>query len=323
MCTPNRRPNGKLAWPPVPSLLRLFPVAASFAGLLALALLPLRAADPRSPSADYPNPDTQLTFKARGALRDADGLTFLNLGVRIHRGVATLWGSVPTAELAQRAVETVRLVPGVTTVKNELAVVPPDGFGPEILPSISLAPETWPAPLATATPPPGGALVTRPGEHGPVPGQPALSGQTPPAAETTAETRPSLSGAVSLLPPIAGSSTPPAKPGDPPVMLLSPVVPGSSPAPTRADTPPTWRPVQPAAPASVPLAQAVEQVRQADTRFTHLIADVRDRVVFLRGTVAHGEDTMALAQALSRVPGVERVVVDKVQVMPPTHAAGR
>jgi hypothetical protein len=322
MCTPNRRPNGKLAWPPVPSLLRPFTVAAAFGCLLALALLPLRAGTPWRPSDDFPSADTQLTFKARAALRDADGLTFLNLGVRLHRGVATLWGSVPSAELAQRAVETVRRVPGVTSVKNELAIVPADGFGPEILPSISLTPEKGPAP-ATGNPPPAGALATRPGEHGPVPSQPVLSGQTPPVAATTAETRPSLSGAVSLLPPIAGSNPSPAKTRDPPVMLLSPVVPGSSPTPTPANSPSTWRPAQSAAAAPAPLAQAVEQVRQADPRFTHLEADVRDRVVFLRGTVAHGEDTMALAQALARVPGVERVVVEKVQVLPSSRAGGR
>src|SRR5438067_230132 len=80
MCTFDRRPNGKLARPPVFSPLRPFPVAASLVCLLALALLPLRAANPWPPSDDFPGADTQLTFKARAALRDADGLTFLNLG---------------------------------------------------------------------------------------------------------------------------------------------------------------------------------------------------------------------------------------------------
>jgi hypothetical protein len=271
---------------------------------------------------DFPSPDVQLTFKARAALREADGLSFLNLGVRLRQGVATLWGSVPSADLAQRAVETVRRVPGVTTVKSELAIVPPDGFSPEVLPSISLAPESEPAPLTT-NPPPGGALVARPGEPGPVSGQHTSTGQTPPAPATTAETRPSLSGAVSLLPPIASSSTPPAKPRDPPVMLLSPVVPGPSPSPEPPESSNTWRPVQSPAAVLPSLAQAVEQVRRGDPRFSHLEAEVRERVVLLRGTVAHGEDTMALAQALAKVPGVERVVVDKVQVTPPSRAGGR
>jgi hypothetical protein len=100
-------------------------------------------------------------------------------------------------------------------------------------------------------------------------------------------------------------------------MLLSPVVSDS------LDSAKMWRPVQSPAAASVPLAQAVEQVRRADPRFSHLEAEVRDRVVFLHGTVTHGEDTMALAQALAKVPGVERVVVEKVQVTPPSRAGGR
>jgi hypothetical protein len=323
MCTLNRRPHGEPARAPAPAPLALFTAVASLALLLALAPLSLRAGDPRPAGADFPGPDTQLTFKARSALRDADGLTFLNLGVRIRHGVATLWGSAPSAELAQRAVETVRQVPGVTSVRSEIAVVPPDGFGPEVLPSISLAPESEPAPIASTNPPPAGALVTRPGEHGPVPGQPALSGQMPPATATTAEAHPSLIGAVSLLPPVAGSTAPPAKPRDPPVLLLSPVVPGRALSSAPPDASPTWRPVTPVQPAAGLLSQAVEQVRQADPRFSRVEAEVRDRVVFLRGTVARGEDTMALAQALAQVPGVERVVVDKVQVTPPSRPSGR
>jgi osmotically-inducible protein OsmY len=295
----------------VPSLAALFAVAASLAWLLGPVLLPLPAVAAAHAPEDFPSADAQITFKARAALRDADGLTFLNLGVRLRHGVAILWGSVPSSELAQRAVETVRRVPGVTAVKNELAVVPPDGFSPEVLPSISLAPETDLGPLAT-NPSPGGALVARPGERGPVPGQPTASGQTP---------------AVSLLPPIAGNTTPPVKPRDPPVMLLSPVVPVPSSSPDPEDSSKSWRPVQPS-PAiplaqAVSLAQAVEQVRRADPRFSRLEAEVRDKVVLLRGTVTQGEDTMALAQALARVPGVERVVVEKVQVSPPSRAGGR
>src|SRR5262249_42888856 len=151
-----------------------------------------------------------------------------------------------------------------------------------ILPSISLAPEADPLPLTT-NPSPGGALVARPGERGPVPGQPTASGQTP---------------AVSLLPPIASSGSPPAKPRDPPVTLLSPVVPVPTSSPDPPDASKSWRPVQssPAVPLAqaVSLAQAVEQVRRADPRFNYLAAEVRDKVVFLRGTVAQGEDTMAL-----------------------------
>jgi len=61
------------------------------------------------------------------------------------------------------------------------------------------------------------------------------------------------------------------------------------------------------------LALAVERVRQSDWRFLNVRAEVRGGVIRLRGTVAHGEDLMALAQAISRLPGVERVIVVDVR----------
>jgi hyperosmotically inducible periplasmic protein len=61
------------------------------------------------------------------------------------------------------------------------------------------------------------------------------------------------------------------------------------------------------------LALAIERVRQSDGRFLNVRAELQGGVVRLRGTVTRGEDLMALAQAISRLPGVERVVVIDVR----------
>jgi osmotically-inducible protein OsmY len=55
------------------------------------------------------------------------------------------------------------------------------------------------------------------------------------------------------------------------------------------------------------LAVCVERLRQSDTRFRDIQAEVSDRTVLLRG--GDGERLMAFAQALTRLPGVQRVVV--------------
>lgn len=58
---------------------------------------------------------------------------------------------------------------------------------------------------------------------------------------------------------------------------------------------------------------AVERLRRLDDRFRRLRAELHGRVVILRGDVTHGEDAMDLAQAIAKVPGVERVMLQYVR----------
>jgi hypothetical protein len=54
---------------------------------------------------------------------------------------------------------------------------------------------------------------------------------------------------------------------------------------------------------------AVERVRRSDARFRSVRAEVHGKVIVLRGNSENSEHVMMLAQALSGLPGVERVVV--------------
>lgn len=64
--------------------------------------------------------DLMLTVVARKAMFDDRELGPLNLGVRVHHRVATLWGTVPSPVLAQRAVQTLKRLPELVQVVNEL-----------------------------------------------------------------------------------------------------------------------------------------------------------------------------------------------------------
>jgi hypothetical protein len=67
---------------------------------------------------------------------------------------------------------------------------------------------------------------------------------------------------------------------------------------------------------SVDLAQAVEQLRQTDARYRWLRTEVVNGVVRLSGFVPRREDAFVLAQAVARVPGVQRVVVEHLHPVP-------
>jgi len=61
------------------------------------------------------------------------------------------------------------------------------------------------------------------------------------------------------------------------------------------------------------LDQAILVIRQGDKRFAALRHNVRGRAIYLSGTVTTWEDAMDLARAVSRLPGVERVVLAQVR----------
>src|SRR5262249_40590378 len=57
------------------------------------------------------------------------------------------------------------------------------------------------------------------------------------------------------------------------------------------------------------LASAVEKIRRGDARFRSVLAEVRGKTIILRGNGENADQVMLFAQALSGLPGVERVVV--------------
>ena len=99
--------------------------------LLSRAGLPacLRAADPPAAvTAGKPDrsvDDLKLTGLARKALYQDKRLAGLNTGVTVQQGVATLWGRLTSADVAQQALDRLRQVPGIVRVVDTTKIVPP------------------------------------------------------------------------------------------------------------------------------------------------------------------------------------------------------
>jgi BON domain len=228
--------------------------------------------------------DLRLTVAARRALGKDQALASLNLGVSVRGGVADLWGTVPTPALAERAVQRVREVQGMTAIRNELSVVPRSEAAEDVPKEASAASEG----------PPAGALAGLTGTPGPAPGLPSSQAPTPTKPPAPA----GLDTAVSLGRPIAAPEA--ARAGPRPLAELGrPVALPNGPRPAVA-------PQDPAA--------AVDQLRRGDPRFRRLRPEVRGGVVTVRGAVRRGPDLMAFATAASRLPGVERVLLTPVQI---------
>jgi osmotically-inducible protein OsmY len=98
-----------------------------------------------------------------------------------------------------------------------------------------------------------------------------------------------------------------------PVTLMAPVRAGG-PAPSRGPGP-VVAILEPRPLAEPPdLASAIEALRRKDERFRRLTLEVRQKTVYLRGTVARWDDVTELANAVRRLPGAEAVILDRVQV---------
>jgi hypothetical protein len=95
------------------------------AGLLLVAAAPLRAVDaPARPPASALGliQDLRLTVLARRAFQDDRVLRPLNLGVKVRNGVATVWGPVPSKEVARQVVARLEAINGIEEVRSELQV---------------------------------------------------------------------------------------------------------------------------------------------------------------------------------------------------------
>jgi hypothetical protein len=218
--------------------------------------------------------DTLLTLSARRTLvADAD-LAPLNIGVSVHWGVATLWGAVPSPALAGRAADLLRRQPQFREVRNTLLIVPRTPP-----PGDDIAPDTPAA--VTGGSAPGGELAAMPGTRGPTAAQP-LSTASPPGDDAPR---------ITLGQPTAGEAAGPHPLSDAAATLGKPA---AIPHPAQG----------------ADLADAVERLRRGDDRFGQVRPEVRGRVILLRGGRPDRLDVMAFAQAVARLPGVERVVVE-------------
>jgi osmotically-inducible protein OsmY len=67
-------------------------------------------------------------------------------------------------------------------------------------------------------------------------------------------------------------------------------------------------------PAEPDLSATVEALRRKDERFRRLTVEVRQKTVYLRGSVTRWADVNDLTSAVRRLPGVAAVIVDDVRV---------
>jgi hypothetical protein len=234
------------------------------------------------PTSTHEDRDWQLAYRARLLFLKDTVLAPLNLGVNVRDRVAILWGAVPSPEASRRAEQLVRGLDGILGIRNELQVDPDSGNEPVRAPSSSRsAPRPSPEkqiPRATTE-----ALWTPARSTS----QPHLSEK--PENKTTANSSAWERGPngtepawqlIGLLPPTSTRSVTPV---------------------TRVHRPPLPEPSREA---------AIAELRQ---RYgTPMGIEIRlqgDLVFLIWAAGSSTEDLFRLAQALSELPGVERVIV--------------
>lgn len=118
---------------------RLAAISLAVAGSAGL----IAATSEAGPSTPAVSTDWSLQLRIRDALSDIPALAKINLGVRVQNGIVTLQGPLPSRELAQQTVSSVRKISGVTEVRDEL-YVPAAG---------DAVAQTIPRPVTTNRPP--------------------------------------------------------------------------------------------------------------------------------------------------------------------------
>jgi BON domain len=133
--------------------------------------------------------------------------------------------------------------------------------------------------------------------------------EAPPLAPTPEETLHTESASPDSVSGTIGSLTgrPNAAAPEPIVVLQAPLPVGVA-EPTRTVS---------AAPPVEGLSAAVEQLHQSDARFRGLDCRLDGDAVILRAGSGHGEDVMAFARAIARVPGLSRIVIQNEEATAP------
>jgi BON domain len=217
--------------------------------------------------------DIRLTLESRQSLNADAKLAALNLGVAVKSGIATLVGPVPSEELARRAEARVRVVNGLRNVRNELHVAPP--ADPEMQKLAAALEKSEPVRRTVPEP----VLML----------DPAGSALLPP------KVRHNLTPVSSLFS-LAKSDPAPA--------TIAPARPTG-----HGPIPPSF-PGEPAA-ATDPTPE-IEKLRRGDERYQGLQASWSHGVVTIAGTLKKWPHLWEFAGAVSKLPGVERVRIEKV-----------
>jgi osmotically-inducible protein OsmY len=234
------------------------------------------AADPLPPPAVATSGDLDLTHRARAALAADPLLRDAPLLVSVLDGGLVAGGPVGSEAAAARVAEVLRAVPGVRDVRVSCWV--PAGAADPLAAAVRRRIEPAPAPptaVVAAAPEPLGTVVAQRYETIPR----LLLDPTPPR-------RSAVGGYSPVPPPLPAPAVPPAGPTIPPPAV--PVTPGQD------------------------VAAAVDEVRRADRRFAGLTVTVTGGTVTIGGRAIDPGDAWELADAVRKVPGVDRIVVGRV-----------
>lgn len=284
-----------LAWIPKSAVK---PLAAAFVALTAeIGLAPgdepaSKPFDPTSLPSLY---ETRLAVQARKALLEDAALAPLisnsQIGVRVRQNVATLIGTIPSQDLADRAVKILRSQPELqilVDVRNELEIVPPGLDTRDFQKKLAQAakdagiakrlPAQLEAPRSTATPPNRDTPKKGAMPYVDLKGPEGLRIMDIPAAPASP-----TSDAVKLLAPVTTASGQPASGSER----------NSAPRPSPHHT----------------LQDQINVIQSKDDRFTGIHIRVEGSVVYLSPTTA--EDLFDLAEIVARIPGVTRVTLER------------
>jgi osmotically-inducible protein OsmY len=214
--------------------------------------------------------EIQIEARIRRALRQDAQLKSLNLAVELNGGIANLSGPVPTEDLKQRAIKIVRSVEGVLSVcAKELYISSSEPVGKRLAVVVQ---EDLPTQSRSASPD-GTWNVDRASNN-----SPSTNGRQ-----------------VTLLAP----ETAPA---------ASPALPSTKPVDGKLGGARLTANPHPALP-GVCISDAVEQLRQRETRYQQIRARVEGSTVFVFPGDTATEDAMMFAQAVRRLPGVQHVIL--------------
>src|SRR5438132_9798856 len=253
-----------------------------------------------APGADAAVQDLQIGLRARNALLQEQGLSGLDVGVSVHERVATLWGTVPTRELARSAEARLRLVLGLAEIKNELHIE----NGEALPPTDALAGGQAGQQIVARRPADqhlgqGHEVMWRPAEKR----TSALPDRETPSASVVAEWRPKAASRDDAAAALAKRA---------PEARVAPLLSVPAVATTTARDSSTGKPASRLEPKTDTLAKSVETLQLKDARFKRIKPEVRGAVVYLRGDVFRWDHLYELARAIANLPGVERVVLQEV-----------
>jgi len=200
--------------------------------------------------------DWRDTQRARDALADDVLLRQFNLGVRVERGVARIWGPVPHEMIRDKAVDRLRALPGIQQVVDGTHAAEPED-----------APKLAREPVRQIDP-----SLPKPVTMLPLP-----------EPETT-----------TLFAPATRLQAPRTSPVVPRVTTIGLLTPAGSDGSNAIST-------------------RIERTLRSDGRFHALRFEQPQGVVHLSGYVTQWQDMWDCADALARIPGVERVVIGDVR----------